>query len=74
MQRSHSQEDGWKFWVGLIISNVPIIVILAMMMTFLSTDSDTTFIALGYLLPTAVGVGWAVVDSISKKPAWFVSY
>jgi len=53
MQRSHSQEDGWKFWVGLIISNVPIIVILAMMMTFSSTDSDSTFIALGYLLPTA---------------------
>jgi uncharacterized membrane protein YvbJ len=45
------KRDWWKFWLGLIISSVPILVILAMVMTFSSTNSDNTFVALGLPSP-----------------------
>jgi hypothetical protein len=70
------KRDGWKFWLGLVVSSLPGLIAAIFLEFYISDVSwlpDDLLIALSYLLPMAVWL-WAIIDAATKKQEWYEHY
>ena len=70
------KRDGWKFWLGLILSGLPIITATIFMEFYISNVSwlsDQVLIYLSYALPIVIWL-LAIIDTARKKRAWYDYY
>ena len=70
------KRDAWKFWLGLILSSLPIVVATFFMEFYVSNVSwlpDQLLIDLSYALPVTV---WAlaVIDTLRRNRQWYDYY
>ena len=70
------KRDGWKFWLGLILSGLPIITATIFMEFYISNVSwlsDQALIDLSYALPIVIWL-FAIIDTARKRRAWYDYY
>ena len=70
------RRDAWKFWLGLILSSLPVLIAAIFMEFFVSNVSwlpDDLLIALSYIMPLVVWL-WAIADTVGKKQGWYDNY
>ena len=70
------KRDGWKFWLGLILSGLPLITATIFMEFYISNVSwlsDQVLIDLSYALPIVIWL-FAIIDTARKKQAWYDYY
>ncbi len=67
------KRDGWKFWLGLLLSGLPGLIAAIFLVFYISNLSwlpDDVVIASAYILPMSVWL-WAIVDTLRKKGEWY---
>jgi hypothetical protein len=70
------KRNGWKFWLGLVVSSFPVLVAAIFLVFYISPVSwlpDEALIFLCYALPMTVWA-WAIIDCIIQKRAWYDNY
>jgi hypothetical protein len=70
------KRDGWKFWSGLILSSLPVLIAAFFMEFYISNVPwlpDQILIDLSYGLPAAIWL-LAVIDTLKKNRHWYEFY
>jgi hypothetical protein len=70
------KRNGWKFWLGLVVSSFPVLVAAIFLVFYISPVSwlpGEVLIFLCYALPMIVWA-WAIIDCIVQKRDWYDNY
>ncbi len=70
------KRDGWQFWLGLVLSSLPVISAAIFLEFYISNVSwlpDNVLINLSYALPTLIWL-LAIIDAVRKKQWWYDNY
>jgi hypothetical protein len=70
------KKNGRKFWLGSILSGLPILVATFFLVFYVSDAKllpDQLLIFLAYALPISVWV-WAIIDNLARRSEWYNGY
>jgi hypothetical protein len=70
------KRNTWKFWLGSILSTLPILISAISMEFYVSTAEGTAsqvLIFAEYAFPISVW-GWAVIDNLFRGSIWYSNY
>lgn len=70
------KKDGWKFWIGLVLSALPGFIAAIFLVFYISNVPwlpDDILIFLSSALPMTIWA-WAIIDSAIKRRVWYNNY